>query len=121
MFAASSALVFLKKVIAYLSAMIIFMASGGGVSMSDLNPVTLMTRGCVESLLSVPSWSFYDATAKVHRTQALEKTRGYTMYLAKNEREYCQLALQLRSMRGRMQVACTDFTNEAGDVLPAEF
>ena len=72
-------MLFFKKVIAYLSAMIIFMASGGGVRMSDLNPATLMARGCVENLLSVPSWSFYDATAKVHRTQALEKTRDYTM------------------------------------------
>ena len=121
MFAASSAMLFFKKVIAYLSAMIIFMASGGGVSMSDLNPATLMARGCVENLLSVPSWSFYDATAKVHRTQALDKKRDYTMYLAKNEREYCQLALQLRSMRGRMQVSCSDFTNEEGDTLKTEF
>ena len=121
MFAASSAMVFLKKVIAYLSAMMIFMASGGGVSMSDLNPATLMVRGCVEHVLSVPSWSFYDATAKVLRTQALEKTRDYTMYLAKNEREYCQLALQLRTERGKMRVSCTDFTNEAGDTLPATF
>ena len=121
MFAASSALVFLKKVIAYLSAMIIFMASGGGVSMSDYNPAAIMGRGCVEHLLSVPSWSFYDATAKVHRTQALEKTRDYTMYLAGNEREYCQLALQLRSRRGGIQVSCTDFTNEAGDTLPVTF
>ena len=121
MFAFSSAMLFIKKVIAYLSAMMIFMTSGGGVSMSDLNPVALMTRGCVENPLSVPSWSFYDATAKVHRTQALEKTRDYTMYLAKNEREYCQIVFQLRSGRGLLNVSCTDFTNEAGDVLPATF
>ncbi|MBQ6067350.1 MAG: DUF4091 domain-containing protein [Clostridia bacterium] len=89
--------------------------------MSDLNPASLMARGCVENPLSVPSWSFYDATAKVRRTQALEKTRDYTMYLAKNEREYCQLVLQLRSKRSNLQVSCTDFTNEAGDVLPATF
>ena len=121
MFAASSVIAFLKKATAYLSAIVFFVCSAGGAGMSDHNPAALLFRGCVETPLSVPSWSFYDATAKIQRTQALAKTRSYTMFLAGNEREYCQIALQLRCSRGGMQVRCSDFTNDAGDVLKTEF
>ena len=117
MFAFSRVALFFRRLTAYLSAILIFAASGGGQKLRDLDPASLLLRGCHEHLLSVPSWSFYEPTAKILRTSALEKKASHTLYLAKNESEYCQLALQLRSRRINMRFTVSDFKNEAGDTL----
>lgn len=74
-----------------------------------------------DRLFQTPSYCFYDATEKISRTGSIGKTADYTMYLAKNEREYCQIAFRVKEKRKSCTISISEFKNEAGDVLPSEF
>lgn len=100
----------LKKAFSVLLATLMFTTGTGGLNQ-------FLGRGCYDSFLSVISYSFYDSTAKIPKSGSMEKQGGYTMYLAKNENEFCQFAFRLRSNRGRLSLNLSDFTNENGDVL----
>ncbi|MCR5040535.1 MAG: DUF4091 domain-containing protein [Clostridia bacterium] len=94
--------------------MMIFISSGSSM---DVTVSQLLVRGVHEYVLSVPSYSFYEPTAKIPKTGALDKTADYTMKLAKNESEYCQIAFQMRLNRSNLALTCTDFTDENGNTL----
>lgn len=113
MFFLSSLIVSVKKSFSVLLATLIFLTgTGGGFSLSEY-----LVRGCHENFLSVPSYSFYDATAKIPRAGSIEKQGKYTMYLAKNESEFCQFVFRLREDRRDISLYLSDFTNENGDTL----
>lgn len=118
MFGFTSLLAWYRRMVALCSAILIFIASGVPleVSMSQL-----LVRGVAPHVLSVPSYCFYEPTVKLTKTGALEKNASHTMYLAKNESEYCQLALQARLDRGDARVTLTPFTNENGETLETVF
>ena len=102
----------LKKSLCIFTSFLLLLAQSAGIGVS--------IRGCYDSYLSMVSYSFYDPTVKINRTGTIDKTPGYTMYLAKNEREACQIAFRMRASRSKMQVSMTDFTDENGNVLPAQ-
>ncbi len=118
MFGFSSFFAAYKRLIAMLSALLITLTSGFG---AEITLEQMLVRGVAPSLLSVPSYSFYEPTVKIPKTGALEKTASHTMYLAKNESEYCQIALQTRLDREWAKVSLSAFTNEQGDTLETVF
>ena len=118
MFGFSSLLSRWKQAIAALSALLIFFSSGGSMKVSLSQ---LAVRGVTPHLLSVPSYCFYEPTVKIPKTGALEKHASHTLYLAKNEGEYCQLALHTRLDRERARVSLTPFTDQNGNTLETEF
>lgn len=113
MFFSSSVFSSVRKLFSVILATITFvLGTNTRFSLSDF-----LIRGCHEYPLSVPSYSFYDATAKIPRTGTIDHKGGYTMYLAKNESEYCQFAFRLRESRSAISFELSDFTNEKGDRL----
>ena len=64
-------------------------------------------------------YSFYDSTRKVTRTEPLRDDVSYTIRLARNEAEGCQLVFAPSELTG-CTLSCSDFTNGDGYVLPAE-
>lgn len=102
----------LKGTLAALISILIAVSQGG--------PIAISIKGVHSNPLSVYSYSFYDPTVKVMRDGTIAKNRSYTMYAAKNEREYCQIALRSCKSRGHSYFEITDFTNENGDVIPVE-
>lgn len=116
MFGFSAMIAYFKRIIAVISAVIIFLSSGAQVSVSQL-----LVRGVTTSLLAVPSYSFYEPTVKIPKSAALEKHADHTIYVAKNDTEYCQIALQTRLDRTKARVSLTDFTNANGDKLETVF
>lgn len=118
MFAVSSMFASFKRLIAVMSAIVIYLSSGGG---AQISVEQLLVRGVAPHLLSIPSYSFYEPTVKIPKTGALEKNASHTLYLAKNEAEYCQIALQTRLDRSGAKVILTEFTNENGESLETVF
>lgn len=115
MFAFSSALAFFRRLFSvFTAALMIFSSAGGGIA--DLAPITFTERGCHDNLLSIYSWSFYDPTAKVNGNDAITHQRTYTVNLAKNDSEFCQVVFKARQMRAT-NVSYTPFVNENGDTL----
>lgn len=112
MFAISALTANIKKMISIIIATLIFTGSGGGFTLSEYT-----IRGCREYFLSVPSYSFYDPTFKIPRSGLIDRKAEYTMYLAKNESEFCQFAFRLREDRRDISLYLSDFTNANGDVL----
>ncbi len=116
MFALSSILAFFKRLLSVLSATLFFVSASGEKGMSDLAPITFLDRGCHENMLSIYSWSFYEPTAKITKNDAITKNRTYTVRLAKNDSEFCQVVFKARQTR-RAAVTFTPFVNENGDEL----
>ena len=112
MFGLSSIAAYIRRLTAVMTSVLILLSSGFSVKVS-LDQ--LLVRGVAPHLLSVPSYSFYEPTVKIPRTGALDKTAKYTVYAARNESEYCQIALQTRLDRHKAKVTLTPFTNENGD------
>ena len=104
--------------LAAFSALLVFLTSG--VS-AQVTVSQLLVRGVAPHLLSIPSYSFYEPTVKIPKTGALDKKDRFTMYLAKNESEYCQVALQARLDRQWAVVSLSAFTNEKGETLETVF
>ena len=118
MFILSAVTAFLKRAVAVATACLVFVAAG---SKAQVSVSQMLVRGRAPHLLSVPSYSFYEPTVKIPKTGALEKKGSLTMYLAKNESEYCQIALQARLDREAARVSLSKFTNENGDTLETVF
>ncbi len=118
MFAVSSLFSSFKRIIAVMSAIVIYLSSGGS---AQISVEQLLVRGVTPHLLSIPSYSFYEPTVKIPKTGALEKNASHTLYLAKNESEYCQIALQTRLDRSGSKVILTEFTNDNGETLETVF
>lgn len=115
MFAVSSALALFRRLFSVMTAvMMLFSSAGGGIA--ELAPITFTERGCHENLLSIYSWSFYDPTAKVNTNDSITHQRTYTVNLAKNDSEFCQVVFKARQMRAT-NVSYTPFVNENGDTL----
>ncbi|MCR5484626.1 MAG: DUF4091 domain-containing protein [Clostridiales bacterium] len=109
MFAFSKAYSQFSKFFSAFLALIVFVGQSIGI--------TVPIRGFSKNPLSVPSYSFYDSTEKVARTGGIERKSSYTMYLAKNEREACQIAFRVRVRRNNVSIKLSDFENENGDKL----
>ncbi|MBQ6019925.1 MAG: hypothetical protein IJL26_07060, partial [Clostridia bacterium] len=118
MFGLSSLGASIRRLIAVFSAVIVFLSSGMSAKVSVSQ---MLVRGVAPHLLSVPSYSFYEPTVKIPKTGALEKNAEHTIYVAKNESEYCQVALQVRLDRTNSRVSLSEFTNENGDTLETVF
>ncbi|MBR5428735.1 MAG: DUF4091 domain-containing protein [Clostridia bacterium] len=118
MFGLSSIGAYFKRIIAVFSALIIFLSSG---MTAQVSVTQMLVRGVAPKLLSVPSYSFYEPTVKIQKTGALEKNAEHTIYVAKNESEYCQLAVQARLDRTQAVASLSEFTNENGDTLETVF
>lgn len=99
-----------KSFFAALLALIVASSQGG--------PLAISIHGVRSTHLSVYSYSFYDPTEKVLRDGTIAKNRSYTMYAAKNESEFCQIAFRTNKTRGHSYFEITDFENENGDVIP---
>ncbi len=82
--------------------------------------IQVSMRGCYDSIYSLISYSFYEPTVKISSSGLMDKKAEHEIYLAKNEREACQVAFRLRVARDVMKVEMSEFTNENGDVLESE-
>lgn len=102
----------LKKATCLFVSLLMMFAESAGIGIS--------LRGCYDSLMSLVSYSFYDPTVKINAVGPMDKTPDYTMYLAKNEREACQIAFRMRVDRSAMKISMTDFTDEQGNTLDAQ-
>ncbi len=96
----------------------IFIASV--IALSSTLGIQISFKGCTQTFNALVSYSFYDPTVKIMSSGLMDKTKDYEMYLAKNEREACQVAFRSRVNRNNMRVVLSDFTNENGDVLETE-
>ena len=114
MFGFSSLIAWWRRMTAVFSALLIFITAG---SSAQISVSQLLVRGVAPHLLSVPSYCFYEPTVKIPKTGALEKNASHTLFLAKNESESCQIALQARLDRNAARVSITPFTNENGETL----
>ncbi len=76
-------------------------------------------RGVYDSLTQYVSYSFYDSTQKVQKDELITRRADYTMHLAKNETEACQIAFRMR-MTKDVTVQLTDFKDENGNILESE-
>ena len=117
MFVFSSIGAALRRLVAVFSALLVFLSPG----VSPVSLTQLLVRGVAPKLLSIPSYSFYEPTVKLQKTGALEKNAKHTLFVAKNESEYCQLAVQARLDRNQAVVSLSEFTNEKGDTLETFF
>ena len=90
------------------------------VATSQGGPLAISLHGVHSNPLSVYSYSFYDPTVKVLRDGTIDNNKTYQMYAAKNEYEFCQIAVRSSKTRGHSYFEITDFTNEKGDVVPVE-
>lgn len=105
----------IKRLFSLLIALLVYASGYSGTGGFALNG--FLVRGCTPHLLSIPSYSFYDPTAKIDRNGSIDKLGSYTMYLAKNESEYCQIAFRLRLQRGKCEIRLNNFKNDKGDEL----
>ena len=119
MFAFSAITEFFKKAYALITAVLLLFGYGKGTGMGDLDPITFLERGCHNSMLAIFSWSFYDPTEKICATDPITHEKTYTVNLAKNDSEFCQVVFKARQQRSTT-VSFTPFTNENGDVLATE-
>ena len=117
MFVFSSIGAALRRLAAVLSALLVFLSPG----VTSVSLTQLLVRGVAPKLMSIPSYSFYEPTVKLQKTGALEKNAEHTLFVAKNESEYCQLAVQARLDRNQAVVSLSEFTNENGDTLETFF
>lgn len=100
----------ISKFFSSILALIMMLTQGGGI----------MLRGNTQNILSVYSHSFYASTEKVNKYDEIKKEKTYTMYLAKNESENCQLAVRARDDRRDSFIEFGEFKNADGDILPSE-
>lgn len=117
MFVFSSIGAALRRLAAVLSALLVFLSPG----VTSVSLTQLLVRGVAPKLMSIPSYSFYEPTVKLQKTGALGKNATHTLFVAKNESEYCQLAVQARLDRNQAVVSLSEFTNENGDTLETFF
>ena len=101
---------FIKGLCVFAGLIAIFMQSIG---------IEIAFRGCYDKISQMVSYSFYDSTQKVKTTDPIAKNKNYTMYLAKNELENCQIAVRFRSDR-KAYIEMTEFRDENGNVLESE-
>ena len=101
-----------SKAVCAATALFLLLAQNAGIGIS--------IRGCYDSIMSLVSYSFYEPTFKINRSGTIEKNSDYTMYLAKNEREACQIAFRMRVTRANMKVSMTEFKNESGNTLDSQ-
>lgn len=90
------------------------------VAISQGGPLAISLHGVRSTPLSVYSYSFYDPTVKVLRDGTIDNNKTYQMYAAKNESEFCQIAVRSNKARGHSYFEISDFTNKNGDVIPVE-
>lgn len=112
MFGFSKFFSLIKGAIAALLSIIVATSQGGALAMS--------LHGVRSTPLSIYSYSFYGPTEQILRDGDIAKNRSYTMYAAKNESEFCQIAFRTNKTRGHSYFEITDFTNRNGDVIPVE-
>lgn len=102
----------LMKSICVMTALLLMWTESFGLEIS--------LRGCYDSLRSLVSYSFYEPTVKVNQSGLIDKKADYTMYLAKNETEACQIVFRMRVVRSNMKVSMTEFKDENGNVLESQ-
>lgn len=68
-----------------------------------------------------PIYSFYEATEKILQYDNLEKKAEHTLYAAKNEYEYCQLAVCLPENKDNVQITLTSFADKNGNTIETVF
>ena len=112
MFGLSKFFSLIKSAFASLLCIIVAVSQGG--------PLAFSLHGVRSTPLSIYSYSFYAPTEKVLRDGTIDNNKTYTMYAAKNESEFCQIAFRTNKTRGHSYFEITDFVNENGDVIPVE-
>jgi hypothetical protein len=111
MFKISMALFKVKKYVSMMLAITISVITTMGLPIA--------WRGVYDSLTQYVSYSFYDSTQKVQKDELITRRADYTMHLAKNETEACQIAFRMR-MTKDVTVQLTDFKDENGNILESE-
>ena len=74
-------------------------------------------QGAGTSLTSQVKGCLYASTNKIRNNELIGKTASYDMYLAKYEREACQLILKSSAVKSNLEWVMTDFVNGNGDIL----
>lgn len=122
MFDFSKTLFYLKKgVAAVLSVILLTSAASSGSNwwITD-SKFSVSYHGCRDSIFSVYSYSFADSTEKINSTAPLGRKSNQTVYLAKGEGEYAQIAIRSKYYRGNSFISVGEMTNAAGDKLETE-
>lgn len=109
-----------KKMLALIFSIVLLFVNDGGMTLWTDGASILSSAGAKNHLLSVYSHCFYDSTVKLSSLAPIGKTADYKMYMAKNESEFCQIAI--RSTKGRREsyIKVSDFTDKNGNVIPVE-
>ena len=112
---------FKRGIAAVLTVILLTSAASSGTSwwITD-SKLSISYHGCRDSIFSVYSYSFADSTEKINSTMPLGRKSDYTVYLAKGEGEYAQIAIRSKYYRGNSFISLGDVKNSAGDVLEAE-
>jgi len=79
--------------------------------------ITVPKQGSGTAVTSQVTGCLYASTDKIRKYELIEKIAKYDMYLAKYEREACQLVLKSTSIQDNLEWKMTDFVNAAGDIL----
>lgn len=91
------------------------------ISFGQTAGINIPVIGYRDRLFQAPSYSFYAPTEKVSNSGSIDKTKDYTMYLAKNETEYCQIAFRVKAKRNDCTISLSEFKDSEGNVLDSEF
>lgn len=122
MFEISKMIFYLKRGIAAAMTMILLTsaASSGNSWWYTDSKLGISYHGCRDSIFSVYSYSFADSTEKINSTAPLGHKRSQTVYLAKGEGEFTQIAIRSKYYRGHSFVSVGELKNAAGDKLETE-
>lgn len=120
MFDLSKKIFSFKKMIALVFSIVLLFVNSGGADLFNDSISIISSSGAKNHLLSVYSHSFYDSTVKLSSLAPIGKTKECKMYMAKNESEFCQIAVRSKKARGKSFVKISDFTDKNGNVIPAE-
>lgn len=120
MFGFSKRFYFFKRGICLLITALMLILNGTGSSLDTDKAKLFSITGSKNTLLSVYSHCFYEPTAKLTSDMPMGNTKTHTMYMAKNETEFCQIAVRSTKSRKSSYVKVSDFTDKNGNVIPAE-
>ncbi len=83
--------------------------------------INLNFQGVYYDRKAYVSYSFYDSTRKVGVNEYLERNASYDIFLARNEREACQIVMRSNKDSGSdYRLEFSEFTNEDGQVLESQ-
>lgn len=104
---------FFKRIFAAITAFFSFLFPGG-----NNTPVTPPPE---LPDISQAIYSFYEPTEKVLQYDVLSDMLEFTMYAAKNEAEYCQLAVRIPDDKSNVQISLSNFEDKNGNTIDTTF